>query len=155
MRTEMLRNNLRKATRAIQTHLNPTNPTNPTDFCKHPDFLALIDMAKNMNGAFRLTVSFPASFLKNRENNQRENNNHRKDNQRKNNGEDLNALDALKMLPLPVTIGKVQKITEATGNDEDMVTFDWFSTDNPEPDAETMKLISEFIGTMLEAMGIV
>lgn len=95
-------------------------------------------MAENMNGAFRLTVSFPASFLKNRENKEK-----------------------LELLPLPVTIGKVQKITEATGNDEDdeddedMVTFDWFSTDNPEPDAETMKLISEFIGTMLEAMGIV
>ena len=54
-----------------------------------------------------------------------------------------------------MTIGKVTKITEATGKDEDMVTFDWFSTDREDEygkDEETMRLVSNFIGTMLEAL---
>ena len=102
---------------------------NPSKFHEHLDFLSLIEMAKNTHGAFRLTASIPASVMKNKE--------------------------ALNLLPLPVKIGKVKSIAEATGNDEDMVTFDWFSTDDPEPDRKTMMLISEFLREMLQAMNIV
>ena len=45
--------------------------------------------------------------------------------------------------------------------DDEVVIFDWFSTDDPgsEPgspgsDEETMRLISDFLGTMLRAMGV-
>ena len=116
--TEMLRRALKKATVAIRE--------NPIEFLKDKDFCDLIDLAKNTHGAFRLTASFPASFLKNK--------------------------GILKLLPLPVKIGKVANIAMATGHDEDMVTFDWFSTDDPNPDRETMLLISDFLGALFEAI---
>ena len=100
----------------------------PSKFYEHPDFLSLIEMAANTHGAFRLPVSIPASVMKNKE--------------------------ALKLLPLPVKIGQVTSIAEATGNDEDMVTFDWFSTDDPRPYEKTMMLISNFFGELLTAMNI-
>lgn len=116
--TEKLREALKKATVAIRE--------NPIEFLKDKDFRELIDLAKNTHGAFRLTASFPASFLKNK--------------------------GMLKLLPLPVTIGKVTNIAMTTGHDEDMVTFDWFSTDDPNPDRETMLLISDFLGALFEVI---
>lgn len=38
--------------------------------------------------------------------------------------------------------------------DDEVVTFDWFSTNDPKPDEETLRLISDFLKTMLRAMDV-